>query len=318
MNDKITTLPRIYKTTQVCSLQIDDVLVSIKTGTFFGQDLKGITAYIRSLPTKGAQGEAKKWNLPVALFNGKFNYKDSDNLTEYSNYTALDFDNFQSEEELCSIGRRLLKTPCVFAIYRTPSGKGLKAIIEHDNRNPEYHEELYQQLLKKFNIPQTDASCSDLARGNYMCYDPNMWRNCYCRSYHFVHNPAYIGPSANKGAHTKAVVCDIGELHDMLSVRPVEGKKSDRSIIAILNAHWRKDESRWKEGGRANAVFSSASQFCMAGVDIDTGIDWLLNAYLKTGLGEDEILYHGLRGYQLNAEDYGKGRSRFDSYGKRR
>ena len=56
----------------------------------------------------------------------------------------------------------------------------------------------------------------------------------------------------------------------------------------------------------------------MAGVDIDTGMDWLLTAYLKTGLGEDEILYHGLRGYQLNADDYGKGRSKFDGYGRRR
>lgn len=47
----------------------------------------------------------KKWNLPVALFNGSFSYKDRGSLIQYSNFTALDYDGFSSEEKLCGVGR---------------------------------------------------------------------------------------------------------------------------------------------------------------------------------------------------------------------
>ena len=88
--------------------------------------------------------------------------------------------------------------------------------------------------------------------------------------------------------------------------------------MAILGSYWSKKPEMWALGNRANSVFKAASQFCLAGVSIDNALDWLLDAYLKTGLEEEEILYQALRGYQNNADDYGTSRPKFDGYGRRR
>lgn len=62
--------------------------------------------------------------------------------------------------------------------FCTPSGNGLKALVLHDNTDPARHEDLYGQLLDKFYVAnRNDASCKDLARRNYLSYDPDIWTN---------------------------------------------------------------------------------------------------------------------------------------------
>ena len=183
----------------------------------------------------------------------------------------------------------------------------------HDNDNPEYHEELYLQLLSKFNTPATDTSVGDIARGNYLCYDPNLWLNSNCVPYHFIHDPQYttrVIPSRSHGTLDKAT------LKQALSLLKPLSKKSDESIINILNSKWEKDSSRRKEGNRANSIFKSASELCRAGVDIDKSIDYLIDSYKATGKKVSDIEYQTIRGYQNNVEGYGCTRNVFDNYGK--
>ena len=103
----------------------------------------------------------------------------------------------------------------------------------------------------------------------------------------------------------------------MLSMKVVVGKKSDESIINILNAYWRKQPDRWKIGNRANSVFKASSELCHAGVNMDKAVDYLITAYLPTGLCKDEIVYHAQRDYQNNAVNYGIYRHKFDGYGSK-
>ena len=314
MYNSISVIPRVYKPAEVYDYSLDVILDWVRCGVCPYVNLKEMTAKIRAANTQEQLKEMKKLNLPVALFNGVFSYKASGFLTQYSNFTALDFDHFKSEEDLQGIKRRLMKTPCIYAVYRTPSGSGLKAIVMHDNDNPDYHEELYCQLLKKFQISTIDSSGSDLARGNYLCFDPDLWISENCQPYHFVHNNAFL--PLQRTASRNQLAPDINQLRTMLSPVVVERNKSDQSIISILNAYWKKISGKWKEGNRANSVFTCASELCNAGVNIDLALEYLKKEYAAVGLGEDEIQYQTLRGYQMNAEGYGKNRSRFDSYGR--
>ena len=313
MNNSISVVPRVYKTAFVYDYSIDVILDWVRCGVCPYGNLKNMTAKIRTASTQEQLKEMKKNNLPAALFNGTFSYKASGFLKQYSNFTALDFDRFESEKDLQGFRRRLVKTPCVYAVYRTPSGMGLKVIVMHDNVNPDYHEELYCQLLEKFQISTIDSSESDLARGNYLCYDPDIWTYNNCQPYHFVHNNAFL--PQQRTAPRYQIALDIDQLRTMLSPVVVKGNKSDQSIISILNAHWKNIPERWKVGNRANSVFACASELCNAGVNIDLALEYLKKEYAAVGLGEDEIQYQTLRGYQMNAEGYGKNRRRFDGYG---
>ena len=314
MKFRITLVNRINQPGNVCDVEINEVLAMIKNGVCYNQDLREVTAFIQSQSNHDVQNQLKLQYLPVALFNGTFSYKNSAGLKEYSNFTAIDFDRFNNEQEFNEVGSRLCNTPCVYAVFRTPSGRGLKAIVMHDNDNPEYHEELYLQLLSKFNTPATDRSVGDIARGNYICYDPNLWVNSNCVPYHFVHNPQYINnkviPSRSHGTLDKATLKQA-----LSSLKPLS-KKSDESIINILNSKWEKDSSRREVGNRANSIFKSASELCRAGVDIDKSIDYLIDSYKATGMDVREIEYQAVRGYQNNVDGYGCTRNVFDNYGK--
>ena len=313
MKTMITICARISTPNILKDVEINEVLAMIQNGVCYNQDLREVTAFIQSQSDHDVQNQLKLQNLPVALFNGTFSYKKSAGLKEYSNFTAIDFDGFASEQDLQNAGYRLCITPCVYSVFRTPSGGGLKAIVMHDNDNHACHYELYEQLLQKFDIPSTDKSVSDIARGNYLCYDPNLWLNSNCVPYHFIHDPQYttrVIPSRSHGTLDKAT------LRNALSLLKPLSKKSDESIINILNAKWRKDPLRWREGNRANSIFNSASELCRAGVDLDKSIDYLIDSYKPTGMDVREIEYQAVRGYQNNVDGYGCTRNVFDNYGK--
>lgn len=315
MNTKISLIPHIYNTNTIKVFDITDVLKIIKNGN---EQLKQATYEIQQLQDHSEQNKKKYALLPAVMFNGVFSYKNSSSLIEYSCYTALDFDNFSTEEQLQEIGRRLIITPCVYSVFRTPSGRGLKAIILHDNENPKYHGELYNQLLKKFYVANSDSSTRDLGRGNYICYDPNIWINPSPIPYHFEHNDNYAPTSKSETTTTIGNCKDISQIRRYLSFIKITSRKSDESIINILNSKWKKDYSRWKRGNRKNSIFNSASELCLAGVNIDKALNYLTNEYTQTGLEECVIVYQAQRGYINNYLCYGETRKIFDNYGSKR
>lgn len=319
INNKISVIPRIYKPSEVQDVELKVVLRAIQTGIAYGQDIRGITQEIQSEPDHTVQNKMKYELLPVAMFNGTFSYKKDQSIKDYSSFTAIDLDNFSSVEEMNNAKMMLMKDSCVYAIYTTPSGSGLKAIIIHDNLSPDYHGELYEQLLGRYQIPTLDTSVSDLSRGNYICYDPDIYINYNSSPYRFIHNPAYVPKPKPKSPCSKAgLAYDIRHLRLMLGFKHPVGNKSDQSIINILNACWKKQPNRWRVGNRKNSVFRAASELCKAGVNIDRALDYLVNAYTKVGLLVDDIMYQGIHGYQCNYETYGINRTRFDSYGSQK
>ena len=319
VNNRVTVIPRIYKPNEVQDVELKVVLNAIKTGILNGMDLTKITQEIQSEPDHTVQNRMKYELLPVAMFNGTFSYKNDQSIKEYSSFTAIDLDNFSSKTDMNNAKKMLMKDSCVYVIYTTPSGKGLKAIIIHDNLSPDYHGELYEQLLGRYQISTIDTSVCDLSRGNYICYDPDIYFNYNPIPYHFIHNPAYIPQPKPKSPCSRAgSAYDIRHLRLMLGFKHPVGNKSDDSIIAILNSFWKKQPDRWRVGNRKNSVFQAASELCNAGVNIDIALDYLVNAYTTVGLLEDDIMYQGIRGYQCNYETYGVNRIRFDGYGKRR
>lgn len=314
----VSAVTRIYKPGEVRDFELRDILGAIQTGYFCGQDLRGITTKIQAEPDHDKQNVLKYWNLPVALFNGTFSYKNTGSLKIYSNFTAIDFDGFQNKEEMDNARKALMQRNYIYSIFTTPSGHGLKAIVIHDNNDSGCHEELFTQLLALFNLP-TDPSVIDLARGNYICYDPNIYLNPNCVPFHFVHNPNYVPKfKAYTGASKAGTPHDIGMLRWLLSMKHPIGNKSDESIINILNSHWKKQPDRWAKGNRKNSVFKSATELCLAGVNVDKALNYLVKAYTAVGLGENEIEYQTMRGYQNNVASYGIRRSKYDNYGKKK
>lgn len=162
-------------------LTVDDVISIIRDGTLpvenkragYRTTLKEVTEYMQNgLPSGASLQDMKREYLPAVSFNGTFQ---NGLITQYSDVTALDFDHIPNQGAYSDLYYALMATPCVRNIYRTPSGKGLKAIILHDNQVPGLHGNLYRQLHAMFKTEfiSADPKCGDLFRRNYICYDPD-------------------------------------------------------------------------------------------------------------------------------------------------
>ena len=327
INNLISVIPGVNYPGSVKDVELKEVINAIRTGSLFGRDLIGLTNKIQSISNHNQQNILKERTLPLALYNGTFSYKNNSGLKLYSSFTALDFDRFPDKATMDSVRSSLANNPYVYVVFTSPSGKGLKAIVMHDNTDPQYHRELYQQLLTGFSgCLYLDLSVKDISRGHFICYDPAVMINKNVRPYHFVHDPHYIpktSPTRTNNANLPSLanmrlICGFKAwaVGQGISDQGISDQSiSDQSIINILNSCWKKKPERWSKGNRSNSIFSSASDFCKAGVHIDNALNYLISEYGQTGKSIESIRYQALRGYQLNMGRFGSTRQFFVDYG---
>lgn len=281
---------------------VDDVVKIIREGNILMNDyeidqysLKWAIEFIRSLNTHDEQQKWKERLLPAVAYNGVFSEVEKHHIMQYSNVTAMDFDKIKSYGEMEHLRNRLVKTPCVCCVFVTPSGKGLKALVLHDNTDPAMHEDLYNQLLQKFNMASKDDKCKDLARRNYLSYDPYIWTNPNPVPYHYV-------PTIKPTIQVQQVMQTQPKNHYSQT-----GKKiSDKSIISMMNSSWKKNHPEyWQEGNRACSIFMLACLFCKWGVDEDLVLEYFIGGWESETMTEDEITGHVLNAYKTENDNFG-------------
>lgn len=259
--DRITDVknPRVHN--------INDIFEYIKAGNYMGTRQK--VDAVRNAKDKDEK-DTRKLCLPAVIWNGKFSYKHKSGCLIYSSYTALDFDHIPPEE-MASLKRQLEEEPCVYDYFVTPSGEGLKAIILHDNYEPRNHTDLYWQLLRKFKMDDPDKSTCDLARGNYLSYDPDVWINPAPVPYHYVPLPTVTEDAQTP---TRTIVKDKGgkitSIEDDTWISRFLNElgracRTDESIINILRSQW--TGTSITERGRNVTALSYAGILCKAGVE---------------------------------------------------
>lgn len=263
-----TTLSLFSKITDINhpnEYDIDKVLDIIKTDSYYNVAEK--VDAVRKAKNDESKDKAKM-KLPAVTWNGTFKTKNRKDLIHYSSFTALDFDHIQPEN-MDGFGKWLQGFSCVYACFVTPSGEGYKAIILHDNYEPLYHYDLYNQLLNLFDCPEIDKSTTDLARGNFLSYDPNLWKNPEPKPFHFD-TPATepLIPDfetetiIRDSTGSEIVMKDDSKVSQFLN-QLYRQVISDESIIRILRSIW---NGKSLANGRNNTAMSYAGVLCKAGV----------------------------------------------------
>lgn len=290
---KTTFTKKIYWTKYNLTYpELDDIIQIIRTGNISLYDngygcytLRQAIAKIRSVD----EGDMRKWKarlLPAVAYNGTFREINSTGLTEYSRVTALDFDHMATPDEMRRLRNRLIMTPCVLSVFVTPGGRGLKALVWHDNTDPFRHGDLYGQLLDKFYVAnRNDAGCKDLARRNYLSYDPDIWTNPNPVPFHYV--PAVRAGSGIQSGHKGKAV-------------------SDQSIICIMNSVWKRNNPEyWREGNRASSIFKLACLMCKWGIDENLAIAYFIDGWADDTMSEEEIQSHVENAYKSEEQSFG-------------
>jgi len=162
------------------------------------------------------------------------------------------------------------------------------------------------------NIPQIDPHTKDLARGNYMSYDPDLWKNPNPVSYHFVvpenqpqdHIPLTYTTVKTDNGEERLYKDDITEssmLH-MFCTSII----SDRSVLNILRKRWENDD---RSKGRNNKAFSYLGIFCKAGIPKTKAIEFVVSLFPTWTSAEEEVTHAA--GWAYTHNPFGCDRMKF-------
>jgi hypothetical protein len=125
-----------------------------------------------AMPSKSKLKEA----LPGFTPTGTFSHRSTQGLVEYNGCVCLDIDRVESAESLKSVCKNL---HWVFAAFVTPSGQGLKVLVKTNSSLASYKqtEERVAEAFKCATGYERDSHCKDIARIQFVSYDPLAYIN---------------------------------------------------------------------------------------------------------------------------------------------
>jgi len=164
MEITVTFFKGLRSTKPVKTLFLSEVLNDIKNGRW------------KSQYEKCQNDISYKDRLECFTPTGIFNHRSIAGHEIYNGVICLDIDHVEKPEELKELASKL---PWVHAAFITPSGKGLKVIVL-TNATKENYKVIEEAIAHKFNIStgfSRDNHCKDIARIQYISYDPNVYYN---------------------------------------------------------------------------------------------------------------------------------------------
>jgi putative DNA primase/helicase len=177
------------------------------------------------LKTRGDRKAAKpaidplKKELPAFLCSGRFFQRANDGLIQHSGLLCADLDSLGDKVQ--DVRAKLLTSPYLSALFRSPTGDGLKAIVrvsaDRSKHLGSFH--AIEKHVRELTGIQIDEACKDVARLCFVSYDPEAYHNPNAQEITplptlVVKTPAAL-PSAEQ--HSKP---DKAQIREMLAVIP--------------------------------------------------------------------------------------------------
>jgi len=163
--NSITIFRNIHEVTTPFYISVQKALDRIKDGSS-----KDLVKKIRGEKNKKDRNELKK-GLPSICFSGKFSKREDGYLIEHSGILCLDFDGYRDQKDLLRDKEVLSKDKFVYAVFISPSGDGLKALVRIPP-DPDNHVNYFNSIERHFNSPFFDKTAKNLSRVCYESYDP--------------------------------------------------------------------------------------------------------------------------------------------------
>ena len=148
--------------------------------------VKEIITSLRNTDSKEEYNQIKKEAIPCVTLSGVFTYRSITGLSKHSGLMQIDIDKV---EDYDSLFNKLCRDNYIYVCFRSPGGKGLKAIIKIKPQ-PETHKEQFRALeiyFKDHYSIAIDSLCKDVSRAMLLSFDPyiycNPWSEVFKESY---------------------------------------------------------------------------------------------------------------------------------------
>jgi len=236
---KVTVFKNIRETSTPFIRDVEYMFKRIKE-----QKSKEIVEKVRNAKTK-QEADKIKGELPSICFSGEFKNRSKNGILKHSGLICLDFDKYQTIEELLADRMKLEADPYTFALFISPSGKGIKLITKIP-AEIENHKAYFEALEKYHNNKNFDSNVSDVSRVCYESIDDNI----------FINKKSKIWDKR-----------DDNEILSLDSGKNATIKLTNENEIIKRVVKWHEKNYNFGEGSRNNNMFVLAAALSDFGVD---------------------------------------------------
>ena len=165
-----TIFKDLSKTNTPFFRDIDFILNRIKEGSS-----KNLISKIQAETDKKKRNELKS-SLPAICFSGQFTRRADASILEHSGLICLDFDNYDTIEELQEDLKKVNGSEYTFASFISPSGNGFKLLVQIPTEINN-HKLYFESLSDYFDNSHFDSTSKNISRICFESYDPNIFIN---------------------------------------------------------------------------------------------------------------------------------------------
>jgi hypothetical protein len=223
----------------------------IKDGKY-KEEVQKVTA----LASQGNKEEADKLKKQLLAFTPSGTFEGGrklEYLTMYSQFIILDLDKL-TPEQLQAAFDKAAAIPYTFCCFRSPSGNGLKILIEVTSTQ-EYHEQAYKQVADYYE-QQTglpiDRSGKDITRLCFVSYDPQAHRNITNEKFPVIINGT-VRKQSQEPTPAKQVVATPEEANEF-------------ALAFEMQVNFTNQKSEYGPNNRNNYIYLLASNCNRAGI----------------------------------------------------
>jgi len=243
----------------------ENILLAIKEGKFKSE----ITEIRNSLKENNKNKSDRLKNslsgfTVSAIFDEK---RRKERVIKYYGVMVLDIDNLKDEEEVERIKKEIEKIEYTKMVFVSPSGLGLKIIVETNNTDVERHTEVYKELVNYYgnqlNVGFDSQTC-DVSRLCFFSYDETAYYNCKSK--------IFISKKEKKMMENK-VVSNGGEYNKVIE-----------RIIEFT-----KRKQRYVKGNRNRFVYLLVKNSKLGGVPEEIIREFCINNYVEEDFPVEEI-----------------------------
>lgn len=171
VNRRVSSFKSVRNIRPCAQMTVSEFVQGVRGGTW-RDPVEAVRAAFR---VSKVFGDAKKKTLPAVAFSGLFEHRANDGLTLHSGLLCLDFDRLGDRQT--DARRQLEQDPHVLAVFASPSGNGVKALVPVTATNADTHRACFkiaEDYFAGWNL-NADPACKDVSRLCYASWDPGCW-----------------------------------------------------------------------------------------------------------------------------------------------
>ncbi len=176
----VSTTPRVSEPGRITNITVGELCDAIASDRWRASIEKIREVYSNTLASTGSVKSAadairamKADMLPAICWAGIFTRRANDALAQHSGLMVVDFDHLGATMENSKAA--LTEDPHVLAVFVSPSGDGLKAIVRVAANDTDTHRRCFfaaeQYFRDKYHL-EADPHCKDVSRACFVSYDP--------------------------------------------------------------------------------------------------------------------------------------------------